>query len=288
MTAVDVAHVAPPTYVSPPTPNGLRFGLFSVAQMVDTPELWEFGVEWESLAGVPAGIVSTICPPDDGSDPAGIPLALRDGGGTVTALPFSVFGSYNCSTFSRSAEEAENRARQHLVLGEERAVEQAIAAGGFDNQQTFQGATDLTPGTAVSVNAGVGLLESHLAKNYGGIGTIHAPRVASPWFPAEKEGQRLETKIGTLVAFGGGYDVANVGPDGTEPAASEVWLYATARPQIRRSDVFVTPDENQRPSRDQNDYMVAVQRVYVVGWDPPTAAVRVEPGVAEGSIAPSS
>lgn len=286
MTTLDTVHAAPPAYVAPPTPDGARFGLFSVANMTDSPDVqWEVGVEWESLACGMPGVVSLACV--DG-DEAGVPLEPDSGVDTVRVLPFAVYGSYDCSVFSRPPDEAENRARQHLALGEERAVEYALTVGGFDHQPTFQSAVDLTPsGGAVPVKGGVGLLEGHLAENYGGVGTIHSPRTLGPYLPVEREGQRLETKLGTMVAAGGGYDVANQGPDGTTPPDEERWLYATGRPIVRRSDVIVVPDEDQRPNRRTNDFTVIAQRIYAVGWDCATAAVRVEPGADGGLIAGS-
>lgn len=275
MTTLEQPHVTPAAYIPPPSPEGKRYGLFSIAQMDTDPALrWEMGVEWEPLAGERAGLVSTVC-----VDPSGLPLDARAGEGLVTALPFAVVGSYKCSAFSRSTEEAENRARQHLSLGEERAVEHAITAGGWDNAPLLVDGVDLTPGgTAVPVDVGFGLLESHLGSEYPGVGAIHAPRLMSgqAWNLAgvHREGQRLETLLGTLVAFGGGYDEAAATPaDGTG------WLYATGRPVVRRGDVFVTPDADHRPSMTQNDMEIYAQRTYVVGWDGPAARVNVTLGV---------
>lgn len=282
MTTVDTAFVAPPDYMDAPVPEPARFGLFSVARMLPDAGLrWQPGVEWEPLSGTPADLASSSCLPAPYSDDAaGHPLVARAGGDREEALPFVVVGSYVCPTFSRDLEEAENRARQHLSLWEERAVEEAIAAGGFDNAPTFQGATDLTPagGTAEAAH-GVGLLEAELARGYAGLGTIHSPRVASAVLVdragVRRQGQRMETAVGTLVAFGGGYDIANVGPDGSIPAEGETWLYATSRPWVRRGEVFVTPDGLFRPDTANNDVTIFAQRVYLVGWERVTAAVRV-------------
>lgn len=291
MTAVDVPHVAPPNYVSPPQPEPASYGLLSVANIVDDDTLWQMGLEWEPLPAAPAGLVSIICPPADGSDPAGLPLTPESGVDTARSLPFGVYGSYSCSTFSRPGDEAENRARQHLALAEETAVEQAIAAGGFDNTPTLQGAADLTPGGgAVPLGIGVGKLESRLATTYGGIGVIHAPRVTAANFPAVgPQGQRMVSRLGNLVAFGAGYDLANTGPDGVAPPDGEAWMYVTPRPIVRRSDVIVTPDTDQRPDRRTNDYTIIAQRVYLVGWDPQVkAAIRVQVGVPEGGTTSST
>jgi len=265
--------MAPADYVAPPVPEPARFGLFSVANIIDGEDLrYEAGVEWEQLPCDQGAVVSMICPPDPDVR-EGIPLVPRAGGDLVTVLPFVVAGSYLCSAFSRPLDEAENRARQHLALAEERAAEYAIATGIGDNLPAFVGAVDLTPaGGAVSVGEGFGLLEGYLGANYGGVGTIHAPRAASlaaADHGVSRYGTRMETPLGTLVAFGGGYDIANTN-------VNEVDLFVTSRPVVRRSEVFVTPDEDQRPDVANNDVEIYAQRVYSIGWECVTAKVTVE------------
>ncbi|MFN2347644.1 MAG: hypothetical protein ABR616_18275 [Dermatophilaceae bacterium] len=283
MTAVDVPHIAPPEYLDPMLPDKSRFGLFSVARIVDDPAIrFEAGVEYEPLACERAGLLSSICPPDEGS-PAGLPMTLRAGGSTETSLPFVVYGSYDCSTFSRPFDEAENRARQHLSYGEERAVEYAIHQGGFDNGPILDdaGATDVTPaGGPVPIGRAFGLLESFLGRNYGGVGTIHAPRLASASATnvgvARRQGERMETALGTLVAFGGGYDEAQNDPD----IAS---MYATSVVTLRRSEVFVTPDPEFRPNYRTNDVEIVAQRIYVASFECVLGVVSVDTTAGSGS-----
>lgn len=275
MSTIDIPNAAPADYSAPPTPDPARFGLFSVANVIEDPSLrYEAGIEWEPMACDVAGVLSMVCPPDGEDTREGFPLTARDGEGLVQVAPFAVLGSYLCSTFSRPLDEAENRARQHLALGEERAVEYAIATGIADNTPSFVGAVDLTPaGGAVSVGQALALLEGHLGANYGGVGAIHAPRVASPLAADQggvsRYGQRMETPLGTMVAFGGGYDIASGG-------GSTVVLYATSRPIIRRSEVIVTPDQDHRPQITNNDVEIFAQRIYSVGWECVTAMVTAE------------
>ena len=280
MSTIEVPNVAPATYVSPPTREGLRFGLFSVANMISNPESrWEMGVEWEPFDCGMGGAVSVVC-----DEPAGVPIEIENGDGVgelVNAQPFAVFGRYRCSAFSRSLDEAEERARAHLALIEERQVERAIMHGDVDNTSTFVGATDLTPGAgdAVPVHEGLGLLEEYLGTTYGGQGVVHLPRRLGPHATSgliSRQGQRLETMLGTLVAAGAGYDVENVGPDGTPAGAGERWVYATGRPHVRRSDVFVMPDADHYLDRENNDVSVIAQRLYAVGWECATGAVLVQ------------
>lgn len=280
MSTVDTPFAAPADYAAPPTPDPARFGLFSVANVIEDPTLrYEAGIEWEPIACDAAGVLSMVCPPEGEDDREGFPLTAREGGeGLVEVAPFAVLGSYLCSVFSRPLDEAENRARQHLAMGEERAVEYAIATGLADNTPSFAGAVDLTDGGAVPFTSGLGLLEGYLAANYGGVGVIHSPRRASPQMShhTERFGQRIETLVGTYVALGGGYDLANRGPDGTEAGDGEAWLYATSRPIVRRSEVIVTPDEDHRPQIANNDVEIFAQRIYSVGWECVTAAALVQ------------
>ena len=274
--------IAPPTYVAPPGVEPQRFGLLSVAQTVEeATKRWELGLEWEPLACTRAGVASIVCDTFDEYDAPGYPLDPREDGALTESTPFLVVGSYSCKSASRDLEEAEQRARQHLAAGEERAVEYAIASGAGGNEPSFQGATDVTPtaGTAVSLAAGFGLLEAHLAENHHSVGTIHAPRLLGPGIGegqyAWRQGQRLETLLGTFVAAGGGYDLANLGPAGGTPDAGTAWLYATGRPQLRRGQVFVN-DAQSAFDRGTNDVTFYAQRTYSVAWDCVTAAVLVE------------
>jgi hypothetical protein len=293
VSAIDFPHTAPPTYVAAPVREPARFGLFSVATMIPNPEpFWQTGVEWEPTSCTPAGSVAGVCfdpaaldagegeGEGEGDDAPGWPPSPRSGERTERALPFAVYGSYDCSAFSRPIAEAEIRARQHLALWEEAEVERVIAAGDRAAGPSFQGAVDLTVGGAVDIVRAVGLLEGHLGENLGGVGTIHVPRsaiaAASDRSVAARYGQRLETLQGNYVVAGSGYDLASVGPDGAATPAGHAWLYATGVPYVRRGDVFVLPDEEFRPQHTNNDLTIFAVRVYVVGWECVTAAALVE------------
>jgi hypothetical protein len=285
MTAIDLPRVAPPTLVTSPTREPQPFGLFSVASMLTSPaERWQVGVEWEPTSCSPAGSVSGDCfDPDagegEGEGAAGLPL---DGypsgvGPLVMAAPFAVYGSYECSALSRPLAEAQARADAHLFAWEEAEVERTITAGDRGTVLSLQGATDLTPAGGASVLDAVAILEGHLGTNYGSVGVLHVPRSAAAHGYAQdafrRIGQRLETEVGNLVAAGSGYDLAAVGPDGNATPAGSVWIYATGRPVIRRSEVFHTPDVNFRPNVSNNDLTIFAWRTYLVAWECTTAAV---------------
>lgn len=271
--------LAPPEYLAPPATEPLRFGLFSVATMPDTPAgtRWNMGTQWEPVAGERAELRASEC-----VDAYTIDVVPRSGETTSEGIPFVVVGTYQCKAVGRTIAEAQQRARLHLAAGEERAVEYAIATGTVGNQPTFQGATDLTPtaGTPVTPKRAAGLIESALAREHGSVGAIHAPRLFGPMLDgiADRQGSHLETLLGTFVAAGGGYDLANVGPGGAAPAAGSAWLYGTGRPAIRRSEVFLFPDDDALVDKGTNDLTVFAQREYLVTWDGPTVAVLTDLG----------
>lgn len=286
MAITTTTGLGPPVYVSPPTVTPHRYGLFSAAQTVpDAEDRFEMGVEWEPLAPGRADLFAVRC---DTDGTHGWPLSARDDClvDDVHGVPFGVVGSYGgAGVFTRPLDEARTRAREHLNAGEERAVEWAILTGDPGNEPTLQGALDLTPGAdAISVRDGVGLLESWLSRHHSS-GVIHSPRgvAAHMWDGGylRREGEGVETGIGNRVAFGGGYDLANRGPDGTSPPDGESWIYATARPRIRRSDVSVGPDEDHWIDLPRNDVAIFASRIYVVAWDDGAAAVRVASDVVE-------
>ena len=269
--------IAPPTYVAPPAVEAHRFGLYSIASMPEPSGRWELGVEYEPLAGERAGLRASECVDDYTQD-----VEIRVGEETLEGIPFVVVGSYQCGAQSRPIEEAEERAILNLATGEERAVEYAIATGSMGNEPTFQGATDLTPtpGTPVNLVDAFGLIEQALAEGNGSIGAIHSPRLLGPLAEvlgvASRQGQHLETMLGTHVAFGGGYDAANVGPDGEEPAAGSVWVYGTGRPIIRRGETFTQPDETHYLDKSSNQVVILAQRTVLVNFDGPIVAVLVD------------
>ena len=268
--------IAPPQYIAPPGIDPHRFGIFSVAAMPEPSGRWELGVEWEPLTGDRAALRShETCPDDYAED-----VELRAGETVDQATPFLVVGSYLCKSASRPLDEARERAQLHLTGGEERAVEYAIATGAMGNDPTLAGATDLTPtaGTPVSLADGVALIEAHYTAEHHSPVTIHAPAILGVGLEvgrvARRQGQRLETLLGSFVSAGGGYP--NEDPTGTPAAAGEAWLYGTGRPTIRRSEVFVDQPDDHLIELSTNDVAIMAQRAYLVSWDGPTVAVLVD------------
>lgn len=268
--------IAPPTYIAPPAIEPHRFGLYSVSNTPDPTGRWELGVEWEPLAGERAELRASECVDDYTQD-----VEVRGGETTLEGVPFVVVGSYACYSASRPIEEAEERALLHLSAGEERAVEFAIATGVMGNEPSFQGADDLTPtpGTAVDLVTGIRLIERAHAIASGSIGAIHVPRFFGALADfdgiVQRQGQHIETLLGSQIAFGAGYDLANIGPDGNEPDADQFFIYGTGRPTIRRGEVFTQPDPNHYLNKDDNDVVILAQRTVLVTFNGPVTAVLI-------------
>ena len=275
-----MVNVAPLSVVDGPTVAPLRFGLFSVSTLPEESNgRWQNGVTWESE--VPCD------PPGDGygsqcESPAGYPLQVREGQDVVEALPFTVFGSYRCKTFSKPLGDAQARALNHLIGWEERMVERAVMHGDLGNSPSFQSATNLTGAGAVPPDVALNRLEEWLGTSIPGVGVLHVPRSLAgtvgggDW--VSRQGPHLETVSGTQVAVGAGYDLDHVGPSGATPADGERWVFATSKPVIRRGEVYFTPQESNRVDTVSNDVSVLAHRTYVVGWDCAVAAALVDTG----------
>jgi len=271
-----VGLIAPGTYIAPPGITGHRFGLFSVAAMPDDTGRWQLGVEYEPLAPFRADLRQSACVDDYTQD-----FDITPNTPTVTdGIPFVVVGSYNCKASSRPVEEAEERARLALIGGEERAVEYALMNGVMGNLPAFPGATVVAGGAApVSLTKAFSELEQAMGLNYHSSGVIHLPRSLAAFTGRDslmmREGQRLETMVGNLVAAGAGYDDFNESPTGVAAAEGERWIYATGAVTIRRGDVFLQPDPDHYLDKANNDLVIFAQRDYLVTFSGPVYAARV-------------
>lgn len=272
------AYGAPRDYLPAPPNEQDRFGLFSVASFPDPgPVRWLHGIEWEPTRGVRAQGRVADCVDHDYNEQ----LTLTSGEPLARALPFIVAAEYRCKATSRPVADAEQRALDHLALGEQRAVERAVATGELGNEPSLSDATDITPvpGTAIPLKLAVGLLEEALSTNTGQVGVIHAQRryaahIASLYLVASgrARGETMETKLGNLWSFGGGY--TGVVPEGASaPGTDELWLAATPRPLILRSEPWTQPDEDKYVRRSDNELAILAQRHYLVSWPYGTYAV---------------
>jgi hypothetical protein len=199
---------------------------------------------------------------------------------------FAVQGGVQCKAIGFDMDEASAKVRKAFETGESAGVERALMRAGFIDgpadpdgevgDTLWDAAVDITPaGGAVVPAVGVALLEGFMADNYAGTPTLHLPRtIASLLVGVERlvfSGDTLNTKLGSKVAAGAGYDYPNLGPDGTPAAAGERWLYASGEVYINRGEVVLREGFDQ----SNNDVIVLVERPYMAALDCLTVAIRV-------------
>lgn len=128
--------------------------------------------------------------------------------------------------------------------------------------------------TATTVANGFGLLELGIAAS-GRKGVIHcspATLIAASSLYIVMEDPKnnvIRTVNGTLVVPGAGY-ASGSHPLGGHPGAgfNQEWIYATGPIDIRRSEIFVMPDDvASATDRVQNTITYRAERYYVVDWD---------------------
>jgi hypothetical protein len=266
---------APPRYVAAPVATPYRYGLLSSADVLeDPPGRWQLGIEYEPVACGGAAALPPGCDMTAMAVDTGVPL--------VSGGPLLIYAGFSCSPVGH-LDDAQDRAEAALIMGEQRALERAYWTGSEGNRPrladlacTTLNAVTGTAG-AVSLRAGIAMLEDTLGDEYGGIGVIHAPRGvavnAATLQLLRPAGFGLVTPLGTRWAFGGGYAV-NTGPDGAPAAAGTAWLYATGGVTVRRGPpVFYGGPETL--DRAENTLTVYAERLYVITHDCLCAAVLV-------------
>lgn len=274
-----MGNIVPPVYVDPAPLEPHRFGLFSIANMPAVmPDRWEAGLEWEPIWGEKAEGRVYACPADA---PNFVTISAETNTREVT--PFLTVAAYACKATSRSIEDAEERARLYLLGGEERAVESEIVAGTSGGTNLAAEALDITPtpGTPVSLVEAFQYLEESLYENHVSVPAIYLPKVLTARASYDalimRAGQSIETMGGTYVASGAGFNNPGGKPDYAPDApAGSVYVFASGRPTVYRSEVFTQPDETTYLNKDDNDVVILAQRAYAVTWSGPVFAVLVD------------
>lgn len=290
MALISPACYAQPMYVeAPATGKATPFGLFSVADIIEGGDVhWQTGVEYEPHR---AGAASVYACPTCAQVAAGtVPAKIYTSGvPLVNSTPFTIYSSFACSPFGHW-DDALDRARIHLMNGEERAVENEVALGNFHSTVNLTSATSVditpTPGTPVTVAQGLALLEQYAASNQNGEGYVimgarrdisllntNGPLILCPNSPT------LHTSLGTPVAALSGFN-GRTGPNDVAAAAGNAWLFATGTPRIQRSEIFMVPPDREHAmltnsAANQNNLRALAERTYSVSWSAFTAGVLV-------------
>lgn len=265
------------TYPVAPAPTPLKGTLLDAATVSD-------GIDWLDGVGLYEtyncmeflGSADFCAPTQDKSFTDGIPW--------IDGLRFAAYGGVKCRSVGLDQEDMLSQVTRVFNDGEHKAVEKALMenrfrvnAAGSGLPGSWTAPTDITPASgAVKAGLAVALLEGHAAKNYIGAPTIHMPRTIASLLlgvdGASMNGDTIETKLGSKIAAGGGYDEVNTSPAGAAPATGEVWVYVTGEVVVRKGPVNI----KQAIDTGTNDVLVLAERGYIVAVDCFTAAVRVQ------------
>jgi hypothetical protein len=269
-----MATIAPAALVTGAARVPAPYGLFSTFTWRPAgADRWEgIGVEWESATCDPVSGIGNWQPPA-GAGTVGIPKTLtKTTMPDATALPFTVYGHFRCSPVGWSPEDAQRRANEHLLSGEETRAEQAFWTGDLGNTPKLQDAgTTTLGGGALSLGLALGFLEQFIAAGYGNVGVIHMPRKMVPIAGAlgmlSTTGGRLTTTLGTPVAAGSGYP--GTGPTGQAITPTTGWMFVTPALFGYRSEVFTSSDTpGDLFDRSTNNLYAVAERSYLLGFDP--------------------
>jgi hypothetical protein len=214
------------------------FGLFSVAPPA-TPSGtdWQVGVSWESWACMTPNVTRSSC--IDGLADAP-PKEMDVCPNTQDVKPFTVYMGVKLT--GQSQDVARTQAGAILEDAEEYAVEQGL-------WQTL--AADVTESAALSPLGALAAVEDALADGYMGLGTIHMSRGMATRLGTVlvRNGDHIETTVGTPVAVGAGYE--------------STAIYGTGGVLIARGPV----DTIEAFAPSVNDLLVIAERTYVVNYD---------------------
>ena len=269
--------IAPPLYVQAPVTTPARYGILDAANVI-AEQNFRFlnGIEYTPVSCGSAKLNARDCLPDPDTDrdfDFGIP-------GLITARPITVYNGFSCKMVTD--EERLRYAKEALAGGEQAAVERALWSDtslvdpAYPSPRLMGAQTDVIGSAAVSLTAGIAILERELRDGYGGVGVIHAP-VEVAGFAAKDLQLRWEqskpvTTVGTRFSFGA---YPNSDKTGAIAAAGTAWLVATGAVSLRRSEVKSIGSFDEMVDPITNEIFALAERTYVVSWECVTAAVLV-------------
>lgn len=211
--------------------------------------------------------------------------------GAVIPLPqfgaYAVFQGIVCTMY-QVPDQAAFKARAIVALEavEGAAVAKQLMTGGHDSlllsPHLSDGNGTFPLGSAATgVSYAIAKLEDEIAKS-GKLGLIHcSPGVAT----IARERFAIDNKTGVIRTINGNVVIPDAGyvggatPFGQDaPGANQEWMFATGPIDIRRTEVFTTPDNvAEALDRSINKVVYRAERYYVVDWDTEVqAAVLVD------------
>ncbi len=276
-----------PVIVDQPPVGNIRYGLFSAATgPLPMPRHGDIGgVQYvEEHCGAAHLWAAASC---TGATVNGGVFPIDACDGTAIGLPFQAVATLKLGAFPWNAPEVERRARVRLGDNAQYIAEQAFWGGTVDVQPALQraelnggsGILDVTPtpGTPVTIEYGLGLLEDALAQ-YSYPGIIHARPVVSPFaaermlaptplqLPKGPTGVQY-TPMGNVWSFGRGYSGNKPTNDAVAPPAGCAYMVATGVVAVWRDDnVFVNPPEKTF-DRSGNAWQTTAQQAYAITVD---------------------
>lgn len=268
---------AGPANVDRPTVNPWKYGLYSVATVIDdTNDHERNGIVYKSppcTADVRPWV--DACSQFDVTPKSPTDI---DADSVIRGCPLHLYAALDCK--SPTLESMIEEIQLVFNLGEQRALEATV----WNNVLAVSGALVLNasslPADAFTVVGGFSALESAMASTYGGQATIHADRGIAPFAADHHQivpvGEHYETKLGSPVAFYGGSP--NTSPAGVIAPSGYAWMYATSDITIRRFPATVLPesvDQFLKWGQLTNVPYVLCERTYVPSIECPLYAVLV-------------
>lgn len=275
-----------------PSPQRLRYGLFSAATVTDDLGPREIATGFQIAAPDcgPVRLYDSSCAPGD-SDAKEFDEGLT----YMEADPFWVYSTRQCGLVGHTPAEFSETVRRRLSGGEQTQVEAALWGGTAPavdpNLTGTAGVVTVVP-TADGAGAAIAALEESFYGEYGYVGTIHVntsayAAAAYSNLVATGPGGVLTTPLGSSWAFGAGYGIT--GPAGAAPAAGFAWAFMTPYVWVRRSGIIAQEDPEAYIDRSANQFMGLAERVYAFTWTCPVVhAVQVPiaaPATADAPVA---
>lgn len=275
-----------PVFVDQPAVGNIRYGLLAAANgPYDMPRHGDVGgVQYlQEHCGSAHLLAAASC--SDATILAGTTLDSCDG--TAIGLPFQVVAGLKAGAFPYDATEVERRVRIRLNDNSQYVAEQAFWGGNADVQSVLvrpelnsgSGIIDKTPtpGTAVTIEYGLGLLEDALAQ-YSYPGIIHARPLVAPFaaermlaptplqLPKGPTGVQF-TPMGNVWSFGRGYSGNKPSDNTVTPAAGTAYMVATGVVSVWRDPTIYVSSPERTFDRSGNAWQTTAQQAYAITVD---------------------